>query len=280
MKDFAGKTAVVTGAGSGIGRALAHEAARRGMKTVLADINEQDLSTVEAELKAAGADTLSVPTDVSDYRAVEHLAAEAEKRFGPVHLLFNNAGVSSAPKPVWESSLEDWAWVVGVNQMSVVWGIRAFVPQLLAHGERAHVVNTASIAGLISNARMNAYGVTKHAVVALSETLYLDLQEAGSSVGVSVLCPAWVKTQIHTSERNRPRAERSDPRTLDSKSAGVASAVMGFVENGLEPADIALDVFRAIEADTFYILTHAPFEKLIEQRLSGITERGKPRGSW
>ena len=280
MKDFAGKTAVVTGAGSGIGRALAHEAARRGMKTVLADINEQDLSTVEAELKAAGADTLSVPTDVSDYGAVEHLAQEAEKRFGPVHLLFNNAGVSSAPKPVWESSLEDWAWVVGVNQMSVVWGIRAFVPRMLAHGESAHVVNTASIAGLISNARMNAYGVTKHAVVALSETLYLDLQEAGSSVGVSVLCPAWVKTQIHTSERNRARAERTDPRTLDPKSVGVAGTISGLVEGGTEPADIAETVFEAIENDTFYVLTHAPFDKLVKQRLTGITERGKPRGSW
>ncbi len=280
MKDFAGKTAVVTGAGSGIGRALAHEAASRGMNVVLADINEQDLSTVEAELKATGADTLGVPTDVSDYGAVEHLAEAAEKRFGPVHLLFNNAGVSSAPKPVWESSLSDWDWVVGVNLMSVVWGVKAFVPRMLAHGEGAHVVNTASIAGLISNARMNAYGVTKHAVVALSETLYLDLREADSSVGVSVLCPAWVKTQIHTSERNRARTERTDPRTLDPKSVGVAGTISGLVEGGTEPADIAKTVFEAVEADTFYVLTHAPFDKLIKQRLTGITERGKPRGSW
>ena len=280
MKEFQGKTAVVTGAGSGIGRALAHEAANRGMNTVLADINEQDLSAVQAELEATGADILSVPTDVSDYGAVEHLAEQAEKKFGPAHLLFNNAGVSSAPKSIWESSLNDWNWVVGVNLMSVVWGVKAFVPRMLAHGEPAHVVNTASIAGLISNARMNAYGVTKHAVVALSETLYLDLQEVGSSVGVSVLCPAWVKTQIHTSERNRDRAERTDPRSLDPKSAGVAGTISGLVEGGVEPADIAKTVFVAIENDTFYILTHAPFDKLVEQRLTGITEGGKPRGGW
>ena len=280
MKDFAGKTAVVTGAGSGIGRALALEAASRGMNIVLADINEQDLRAVQAELGGSGADTLAVPTDVSDYGAVEHLAEEAERRFGPVHLLFNNAGVSSAPKPVWESSLSDWEWVVGVNLMSVVYGVKVFVPRLLAHGEPAHVVNTASIAGLISNARMNAYGVTKHAVVALSETLFLDLQEVSSSIGVSVLCPAWVKTQIHTSERNRDRAERTDPRTLDPKSAGVAGAISGLVESGMEPADIAKSVFAAIETDTFYILTHAPFEKLIKQRLTGITEGATPRGSW
>ncbi len=280
MKDFAGKTAVVTGAGSGIGRALALAAAGRGMKTVLADINAQDLSTVQAELNGRGADTLSVPTDVSDYGAVEHLAEEAEKRFGPVHLLFNNAGVSSAPKSIWESSLSDWNWVVGVNLMSVIYGVKAFVPNMLAHGESAHVVNTASIAGLISNSRMNAYGVTKHAVVALSETLYLDLQEAGSSIGVSVLCPAWVKTQIHTSERNRDRTEHTDPRSLDPKSAGVAGAISGLVEGGLEPADVAKTVFAAIEADTFYILTHAPFDKLVKQRFTGITEGGKPKASW
>ena len=280
MKEFAGKTAVITGAGSGIGRALALKAASRGMKTVLADINERDLSAVQAELTAQGADTLRVETDVSDFEAVERLAEEAEKRFGAVHLLFNNAGVSSAPKPVWESSLSDWAWVVGVNQMSVVYGVKAFVPRMLAHGEPAHVVNTASIAGLISNGRMNAYGVTKHAVVALSETLFLDLKEAKASIGVSVLCPAWVKTQIHMSERNRPREERTDPRSLDPKSANAAGAIIGFVERGIEPADIAETTFEAIENETFYILTHAPFEKLVKHRLEGIIDRAEPRGSW
>ena len=224
MNTFTGKTAVITGAGSGIGKALAFEAAARGMKLVLADINEADLGSVTQALSQE-TEVLAVPTDVSQWDAVKSLAAQATKRFGQVHLLVNNAGVSSAPRPLWESSLADWNWVVGVNQMSVVYGVKAFVPGMLEHGENAHVVNTASIAGLISNSRMNTYAVTKHAVVALSETLFLDLQEAGAQVGVSVLCPAWVKTQIHRSERNRSQEERTDVSELDKKSLGAAGTI-------------------------------------------------------
>ena len=279
MKDFRGKTAIVTGAGSGVGRALASAAAARGMNVVLADINPTDLRATDEALKHT-APTLAVPTDVSSFEAVEHLADEAERAFGNVHLLFNNAGVSSAPKPVWESSLADWRWVVGVNQMSVVYGVKAFAPKMLEHGEAAHIVNTASIAGLISNSRMNAYGVTKHAVVALSETLFLDLQEVGANVGVSVLCPAWVKTNIHLSERNRPEAGRTDPATLDATTRVAVETISGWVDAGLEPRDVADTVFEAVENDTFYILTHPAFNKLVERRVERLLEGNPPEPSW
>ncbi len=280
MKNFKGKTAVITGAGSGIGRALAHEAAAHGMNLVLADINETDLNAVNTELKAKGAPTLAVPSDVSQWSAVETLRDKATKAFGNLHLLMNNAGVSSAPQPIWESSLSDWNWVIGVNQMSVIYGIKAFVPGMLNHGEPAHVLNTASIAGLISNSRMNTYTVTKHAVVALSETLFLDLQEAGANIGVSVLCPAWIKTQIHKSERNRPSTERTDLSKLNNKSLSAAATIFNYVEKGLEPTDVAKTVFEAIEKDCFYILTHPPFSKFVSQRLEAITNRTQPRSTW
>lgn len=278
MKTFENKTAVITGAGSGIGRALAFEAAQRGMNLVLADINEKDLLSVKENLEPTP--ILATVTDVSDYAAVEKLAQASQETFGPIHLLFNNAGVSGAPKPLWESSLQDWEWVVGVNQMSVVYGVKAFVPGMLGHSEPAHIINTASITGLTCNSRLNSYAVTKHAVVALSETLYLDLQEVSANIGVSVLCPAWIKTKIHLSERNRPKTERTDLNTLDAATAQTAGALSKYVEGGLEPTDVAKTVFEGIENDTFYILTHEPFNKFIERRAYAILTGGKPRASW
>ena len=280
MRDFAGKTAVITGAGGGVGRALAHRAAALGMKVVLADISEKDLETVAGELERENADVLTVTTDVSRFEEVERLAKAAEGRFGNVHLLFNNAGVSSPPRLLWESSLEDWDWVLGVNLRSVVYGVKAFVPRMLAHGENAHVVNTASIAGLISNSRMNTYGVTKHAVVALSETLYLDLREVDANIGVSVLCPAWIKTNIHLSERNRRAKERTVLETIDENTQRTAGVIMEAVKAGLEPADVAQAVFEGIQKESFYILTHPPFNKLVEARMGAILGGGAPRASF
>ena len=280
MKDFAGKTAIVTGAGSGIGRALAHRAAALGMKVVLADISEGDLEMVAGELETKGADFLTVKADVSRFEEIEHLARAAEERFGNVHLLFNNAGVSSAPRLLWESSLEDWDWVLGVNLRSVVYGVKAFVPRMLTHGESAHIVNTASIAGLISTKRMNTYGVTKHAVVALSETLHLDLREVDANIGVSVLCPAWIKTNIHLSERNRRAEERTLLETVDEGTQRTAGAIMEAVKGGLEPTDVAQAVFEGIEKESFYILTHPPFNKLVEVRMGAILNEGVPHASF
>ena len=280
MRDFAGKTAVVTGAGGGIGRALAHRAAALGMKVVLADISEGDLETVAGELSAQGADFLAVKTDVSRFEEVGHLAQKAEERFGNVHLLFNNAGVSSPPRLLWESSLEDWDWVLGANLRSVVYGVKVFVPRMLAHGGSAHVVNTASIAGLISNSRMNTYGVTKHAVVALSETLFLDLQEVDANIGVSVLCPAWIKTNIHLSERNRRAEERTVLETVDEGTQRFAGVITESVKGGLEPADVAQAVFEGVEKESFYILTHPPFNKLVEARMGAILGGRAPRASF
>ncbi len=280
MREFAGKTAVVTGAGGGIGRALAHRAAALSMKVVLADISEKDLETVAGELGDQGADFLTVKTDVSRFEEIEGLARETEERFGNVHLLFNNAGVSSPPRLLWESSLEDWDWVLGVNLRSVVYGVRVFVPRMLAHDENAHVVNTASIAGLISNSRMNTYGVTKHAVVALSETLFLDLQEVDANIGVSVLCPAWIKTNIHLSERNRRAEERTILETIDEGTQRFAGVITESVKGGLEPADVAQAVFEGIEKESFYILTHPPFNKLVEARMGAILGGRAPRASF
>lgn len=280
MKDFANKTAVITGAGSGIGKATALEACKRGMKVVLADINETDLNAVAQEINALGGGYSAQVCDVSDASAIENLAKHTEERFGNVHFLFNNAGVSSPPRLMWECTLEDWEWVIGVNLNSVAYGVKYFVPNMLAHGEEAHIVNTASIAGLISSSFMNTYSVTKHAVVALSETLALDLKAVDANISASVLCPAWIKTQIHKSERNRPDSLKSDePLKLSALEQKAAGFVMNAVETGIEVEDVVQAIFESIEEKNFYILTHKPFDKLVKQRFEHIIERTHPESS-
>ena len=280
MKDFANKTAVITGAGSGIGKATALEAAKRGMNVVLADINEKDVNTVAEEINQSGGSCSIQICDVSDTDAVAALAKHAEEKYGNVHFLFNNAGVSSPPRLMWECTLEDWEWVMGVNLNSVIYGVKYFVPSMLAHGEEAHIVNTASIAGLISSSFMNTYSVTKHAVVALSETLALDLKAIDANIGASVLCPAWIKTQIHKSERNRPDNLKSDePLKLSPIEQKAAGFVMNAVQTGIEVEDVVQAIFTSIEEKNFYILTHKPFDKLIKQRFEHIIERTHPESS-
>ena len=203
MKEFKGKVAVVTGAASGIGRALADRSVQEGMKVVLADVEVEALAKTEAGLKSSGATVLAVPTDVSQARDVAALAQKTLEVFGAVHLLCNNAGVGTEAA-IWESTLEEWEWVMGVNLWGVIHGVRAFVPHMLAQDTECHIVNTASMAGLISGPGLGAYKVTKHAVVSLSETLYHELAERGARVGVSVLCPGIVNTRIMESARNRP----------------------------------------------------------------------------
>ena len=195
MKEFQGKVAVVTGAASGIGRALAERCAQEGMRVVLAGINEQTLMQASQELQAIGASVLAVQTDVSKAADVEALAQKAFDTYGAVHLLFNNAGVGAGIS-LWESTLADWEWTLGVNLWGVIYGIRAFVPRMLEQDTEGHIVNTASIAGLVSGPGLGIYRMTKHGVVTLSETLYHELALRGAKVKVSVLCPGFVNTRI------------------------------------------------------------------------------------
>lgn len=278
MQHFTDKVAVITGGAGGIGRAMAERFAQAGMKLVLADVEATTLAQTAAELTASGAQVLAVVTDVSVAGEVERLAQRTVERFGGVHVLCNNAGVGSG-QAVWETSLGDWNWVLGVNLMGVVHGIHHFVPIMLDQKEPCHIVNTASIAGLIGGAGLGAYKVSKHGVVVLSEVLYAELKERGAPIGVSVLCPAWVRTRIHESERNRP----ADLPLPDLADRGVRAALVAeskamrrVIEGGIPPQTVAETVFDAIQADRFYILTHPRMKPLINARLSDIREERNP----
>lgn len=273
--DYAGRVAVITGAGSGFGREFARLAASRGMKLALADINQVALDETVHELREGGTAVIGVQTDVSSAEAIQALADATMAAFGAVHLLFNNAGVASGGF-VWESTPADWQWVMGANVWSVIHGVRIFTPLMLAHGEPAHIVNTASAAGLISAPNMGIYNLSKHAVVALSETLYHDLQLAQATVGVSVLCPAFVPTGIAHSHRNRPADLANDtpptPSMLKAQQASVKA-----VESGrISAAEIAAITFAAIDAGQFYIVPHAKILDLVALRLQDVLALRNP----
>lgn len=275
MDDLKGKVAVITGGAEGIGRAIAHRAAKEGMKLVLGDINEISLAGTVAELVGQGAEVFGVPTDVSSYEDVVALANAAFTRFGRVHLLVNNAGVALC-KPAWELTLNDWDWVLGVNLHGVIHGLQAFVPRMLSDGDAGHIINTASAAGLLTTPGFAAYSVSKHGVVALSEVLHHDLALRGSNLKVSVLCPAWVKTRIAESERNREDADRSDPKTFDPVSVKIATAVIRATAAGIAPDQVADAVFEAIAADRFYILTHPDTKSGVKVRMEDILQGRNP----
>ncbi len=270
MKEFQGKVAVVTGGASGIGRALAEHAAQLGMKVVLADIEAGALQRASQELEASGAHVLAVKTDVSKAEEVETLAQKTLEHFGAVHLLFNNAGVGAGTS-VWESSLADWQWVLGVNLWGVIHGVHTFVPLMLKQGVEAHIVNTASIAGLVSGPGLGVYKVTKFGVVTLSETLYSELTLTGAPIKVSVLCPGWVKTRVMESERNRPAAlQNATQEPLNPAGEAILQMVHQAVETGMAPSQVAEAVFQAIREDKFYILTHPNFKAAVETRNEDI----------
>ena len=271
MRELRDKVAVVTGAASGIGLAVSRRLATEGMRLVLADVEESALEAAAAEL-ARSTDVLAVVTDVSEWSSVDQLRVQALERFGTVHLVHNNAGVGAGGL-LWETSEEDWRWVLGVNLWGVVHGIRAFVPILVGQGE-GHVVNTASLAGLITTPFMGIYSATKHAVVALSETLAKDLRTVGSPVGVSVLCPGFVNTSIHESERNRPGWAPAPPSTLAAE--GVREVMRQLVTGGIDPALVADRVVEAVQTDMFYVLTHAESHGAVESRMRDILERRPP----
>jgi NAD(P)-dependent dehydrogenase (short-subunit alcohol dehydrogenase family) len=274
MDDLMGKTAVVTGGASGIGLAMGHAFADQNMKVVLADIETDALDEAVAGFDD-GAEVVGVLCDVSDGAQVEGLRDAALDHFGGVHLVCNNAGVS-AGGPVWENSLADWNWVLGVNLMGVVHGIRAFTPLFIEQGE-GHIVNTASMAGLTSPPFMAIYNVSKHAVVTLTETLFADLQLAGhTGVGASVLCPGWVRTRIHEAGRNRPEGQGGDV-AIGLASEGMQEFINEVIASGLDPAVVADQVVNAVRGRQFYVLTHPAWNEAITRRTELIVEGSDPQ---
>jgi NAD(P)-dependent dehydrogenase (short-subunit alcohol dehydrogenase family) len=266
MQELSGKVAVVTGAASGIGRALAEHFASAGMRLVLADIEEAPLESVAAALRDAGSEVEAAVVDVREARELEALAERCTARFGGTHVLCNNAGVA-AGGPLWEVTLEDWNWVIGVNLFGVIHGIRAFLPRMLASGEEGHIVNTSSIAGLVSPGFFGPYNATKHAVVTLSETLFAELAASDAKIGVSVLCPGWVQTRLAESDRNRPGTADA-PR--DPGEEALRNIVGGLLAEGLTPEQVAAEVAAAIRENRFWIRTHPEMEVGIQVRCEAV----------
>jgi NAD(P)-dependent dehydrogenase (short-subunit alcohol dehydrogenase family) len=280
MKEFKGKVAVITGAASGIGYGLAERCAKEGMKVVLAGINENTLKKAEKDIKKTGATTLVVKTDVSKEDDVKALAQKTVDAFGAVHLLFNNAGVGIS-STVWESTLADWEWILGVNLWGVIYGIHFFVPIMLKQDTESYIVNTASIGGLVTSAPSANYCVSKHGVVALSETLYREFEQRGCNIGVSVLCPGTIRSNILESERNRPIKLRNKPGEgvdmTDPNNQASIRFLKQLNENGMPPQQVADIVFNAIKEKKFYILPNAEiFKPMIQTRMEDILQERNP----
>jgi NAD(P)-dependent dehydrogenase (short-subunit alcohol dehydrogenase family) len=277
VKTFTGKVAVITGAASGIGRALAEHAAGLGMAVVLADVNAADLAETEAALHASGAAVLAVRTDVSRRAAMEALARQTLDAFGAVHLLFNNAGVIAGSTP-WDSTPQDWEWVMNVNVWGVIHAVGVFVPLMLAQDAEGHIVNTASATALLSNNPVAPYTMSKHAVLGLSETLRYSLAQRTDRLKVSVLCPGYVKTRIADAARNRP-AELQNDAAAGSPAWRIASPPFHPArESSLLPGQVAEIVFAGVAAEQFYIVTHPEVLPWVQRRADEIT-RGAPVAS-
>ena len=281
MKTFKGRTAVITGAASGFGLEASRIAAREGMNVVMADVQHDALELASREVTALGAQVLAQRVDVSQAGDIEALAAATTQRFGTPHLVFNNAGVATGGL-VWEHSLRDWEWVLGVNVMGVVHGVRTFTPLMLAAaaadpGYRGHIVNTASMAGLLSPPNMGLYNVSKHAVVTLSETLYQDLALVTEQVHAHVLCPFFVPTGIHASHRNRP-AELSDAGAGPTRSQLIAQAMSekAVTSGKVSAAQVAQFVFDAVAANRFYVFSHPRSLATVQLRMEDIVHGRNP----
>ena len=279
MDNFAGKTAVLTGAGSGFGLECARIGARLGMRLVLIDVQQDALDAVAAEARSAGCEVLERRVDVSDAAQMEQLAADVQQRFGAPHLVFNNAGVGAGGL-VWENSVKDWEWVLGVNLWGVIHGVRLFTPMMLAAAQadpawRGHIVNTASMAGLVTAPNMGVYNVSKHAVVALSESLYQDLALVTDQIGASVLCPFFVPTGIGQSHRNRPATLAGAPAT-QSQRVGQSMTDKAVGRGKVTATEVAQKVFDAAAEGQFYIYSHPRSLGSVQVRMEDIVQARNP----
>ena len=279
IQDFKGKTAVLTGAGSGFGLECARIGAKLGMNLVLVDVQQDALDKATAEIEATGVRVLSRKVDVSNQAQMEALAADVQKTFGAPHFVFNNAGVGSGGL-IWENSVKDWEWVLGVNLWGVVHGVRLFTPMMLAAAKadpawRGHIVNTASMAGLLTPPNMGIYNVSKHAVVSLTETLYQDLKLVSDQLSASVLCPYFVPTGISQSHRNKP-ADLASEQATQSQMIGQAMSDKAVSSGKVTAAEVAQLVFDAISADRFYIFSHPRALGNVRARMEGIVNQTNP----
>ncbi len=281
ISDFKNKTGVFTGAGSGFGLECARIGARLGMNLVLADVQQDALDKAAQEMRSANVPVMAVRLDVSKAAEVEALGSAVLERFGAPHFVFNNAGVAAAGW-IWETSVKEWEWVLGVNLMGVAHGVRVFVPMMLDVARRdpayrGHIVNTASMAGLLNPPNMGVYNVSKHAVVSLSETLYQDLALVTDQIGASVLCPFFVPTGISQSQRNRPvELQEADAMPTKSQLIGEAMSKKAVGSGKVSAADVARLVFDAVAANRFYIYSHPKAIKSVQSRLDDVMQARNP----
>lgn len=277
LSEFQGRVAVVTGAASGIGKALCERFAREGMRIVMADVEHERLKHAAGEIESLGAEVLFLRTDVSRADDLSQLRDAALERFGVVHVLCNNAGVFAGGLS-WDAIATDWEWVMGVNLYGILHGIRAFVPHMLEHGEPGHVVNTCSMAGLINMPLSGAYSVSKHAALSLTETLYHELRIKQSKIGVSALCPELIRTRIGHSERNRPAHLKRPEGAGTPEQTLVEQAIKSSTEGGIEPSVMAERVVRGIRDDRFYLLAEegTSWDRACQMRLEDIRLRRNP----
>jgi NAD(P)-dependent dehydrogenase (short-subunit alcohol dehydrogenase family) len=278
MKTLEGRTAVVTGAASGIGLGMTEAFASRGMKVVMADVEEAALLREADRLTRANFEVDPQLVDVASLESVERLADAAEARFGHIHVLCNNAGVSGGGggRPIWAQTQTDWDWVMGVNFWGVVNGLKVFTPRMLAHGEEGHIVNTSSILGLTTGPG-SVYGVSKHAVARLTEGLWYDLKAANAAIGATVLCPGMIATNIITSARNRPGdLTAADDQPTEVQAAARAAMDARFKAEGMAPREVGEKVVEAILGDQFYLLTHASNMEGVKRRFDALVNLRDP----